>query len=262
MTGLVRSELTKMLSTRLWWGLLIGVVLYTAIQAGVTAGFAGVDPGAGQQGIPPLDSPDTLRSVYASSAFTGAYVFALVLGVTGMTAEYRYQTATPTFLATPHRARVVLAKGIAHVGVGLGYGAVGLLAAFGAGAAVILIRGHDLGLGTPGLLRASALAVVAVAVWSVVGLGVGTLIRNQVAAVLTAVFITFLVEPLLALALDALELDVVGKLLPSSASAAMTSPASSTLDLLPWWGGALVLTAYGLGFAALGVVLTTRRDIT
>ena len=33
-------------------------------------------------------------------------------------------------------------------------------------------------------------------------------------------------------------------------------------QLLPWWGGALVLVAYGLVFAALGALLTTRRDIT
>ena len=100
---LVRSELLKLRSTRLWWGLLIGVVVMTAVQAGVTAGFAGVDLGAGQGTSPGLDEPETIRSVYASAAFAGAYIFALVLGITGMTGEYRYQTATPTFLASPRR---------------------------------------------------------------------------------------------------------------------------------------------------------------
>ena len=127
---------------------------------------------------------------------------------------------------------------------------------------MILIRGYDLGLTTPGLWRAAALAVLAVAVWTMLGLGVGTLIRNQVAAILIAVAITFLVEPLLGLALNALDLDVVAKFLPSSASSAMTSPAATIGDLLPWWGGALVLTGYALLFAAVGVALSVRRDIT
>jgi ABC-2 type transport system permease protein len=147
MRGLVRSELTKILSTRLWWALLLGAALYAALQAGATAAFAGVDPGAGQPASPGLDSPETIRGVYAGAASTGAYIFALVLGVAGMTGEYRYETATPTFLATPRRTRVVVAKCLAHLAVGGGYGVAALVAAFGAGGLVVLVRGHDLGLG-------------------------------------------------------------------------------------------------------------------
>jgi ABC-2 type transport system permease protein len=260
--GLIRSELTKILSTRLWWGLLIGVALYTAVQAGVTAGFAGVDPGAGQPTSPGLDTPEALRGVYAGAAFAGAYIFALVLGVTGMTGEHRYQTATPTFLATPRRALVVLGKAAAHLVVGTGYGVLAVLCAFAAGGLVVLVRGHELGLGTPGLWRAVALAVLAVAVWTMLGLGIGTLIRNQVAAILVAVAVTFLVEPLLSVGLDALDLDSVGRFLPSSASSAMTSPPSVFAELLPWWAGALVLLGYAVLFAGLGMVLTLRRDVS
>lgn len=261
MIALVRSELTKILTTRLWWGLGLGVLVFTAIQAGVTAGFAGLEPGAGAPALPGLDSDEGLRSVYAASVFSGAYLFALVLGVSGMTAEYRYETATPTFLATPRRGRVVLAKGIAHVGVGAAYGVAAWVTAIVVGGAVVLIRGYDLGLGADGLLRASLLAVLAVAVWSVVGLGVGTLIRNQVAAIMTAVLVTFLVEPLLVLASGALDLDAVGRFLPSAASSAMTQTSDGTVALLPWWAGAIVLAAYGVGSAALGVWLTVRRDV-
>ena len=259
---LLRSELVKVLTTRLWWGLLVGVAVYAAVSAGVTAGFAGVDPGAGQPAAPGLDSPDALRGVYAGSAFSGAYVFALVLGVTGMTGEFRYQTATPTFLATPRRSRVVLAKAAAHLAVGAAYGVCGVVLAFLVGGVVVAARGYDLGLGAPGLWRAVALAVLAVALWTLLGLGVGTLVRNQVAAILTAVGIAFLLEPLLALGLSALDLDVVGKLLPSSASSAMTSPPSLVTDLLPWWGGALVMIAYAVAFAGLGVAASVRRDVT
>jgi ABC-type transport system involved in multi-copper enzyme maturation permease subunit len=260
--GLVRSELTKILSTRLWWGLLAGVVIYTVIQSTVSAAFAGMDSGVGGGPSPGLDTAVALRGVYAGAAFTGAYIFALVIGVTGMTAEYRYETATPTFLATPRRVRVVVAKSVAHLGVGLAYGLVAVVCALVAGGAVVLIRGHSLGLDNGSLWRAIALAVLAVSVWTLVGLGIGTLIRNQVAALLVAVAVTFLVEPLVSIGLYAADLDAIGKFLPSTASAAMTSPPATYGDLLPWWAGALVLCAYALVFAALGVWLSVRRDIT
>ena len=259
--ALVRSELTKILSTRLWWALLIGVALYTVLQSGASAAFAGLQGGPGAPATPGLDSPETLRGVYAASAFSGAYIFALVIGVTGMTGEYRYQTATPTFLATPRRVTVVVAKAVAHLLVGLGYGLVAVACAFVTGGIVVLARGYDLGLDSAELWRAVALAVLAVALWTLVGIGIGTLIRNQVAALLVAVAVTFLVEPLVTIGLYAAELDSVGKFLPSSASSAMTSPPTTFGDLLPWWGGALVLGCYALAFAALGVLLSVRRDV-
>ena len=130
------------------------------------------------------------------------------------------------------------------------------------GAVVIAIRGADLGLGTDGLWRAVLLAILAVGLWTLFGLGIGTLIRNQVAAILVAVAMAFIIEPLVGLALSAADLDAVAKFLPSSASSAMTSPASGFVDLLPWWAGALVMVGYAAAFAGLGVLLTTRRDIT
>src|SRR4029453_8337272 len=114
----------KVRTTRLWWGLLLGAVVYTLIQAGANAALAGQEPGNGQPASAALDTAQAIRTVYASSAFQGAYIFAMILGITGMTGEYRYQTITPTFLATPRRARVVVAKLLAHLVVGIGYGVV------------------------------------------------------------------------------------------------------------------------------------------
>lgn len=62
MRQLVRSELRKVTSTRLWWGLLIGAVAYTVIQAGVSAALAGLNPGAGQPTTPGLDTPEAACS--------------------------------------------------------------------------------------------------------------------------------------------------------------------------------------------------------
>jgi ABC-type transport system involved in multi-copper enzyme maturation permease subunit len=258
----VRSELRKISSTRLWWGLLLGVVVYAGISAAASAAFAGVDPGGGQQPSAPLSTDGAIRTVYASSAFAGAYIFAMILGITGMTGEYRYQTITPTFLATPHRPRIVLSKMAAHVGFGFVYGLVGALAALVVGGVVISIRGFDLGYGADRLWPSVLLGVVAVAIWTLVGLGIGTLIRNQIAAILVAVFVVFLVEGIASAVLAATDLDSVAKWLPTNASTALTSPGGSQLDYLPWWGGGLVLLAYAVVLAGVGLLLSSRRDVT
>ena len=260
--ALVRSELRKITSTRLWWGLLIGAVVYTVIQAAANAALAGQDPGAGQPRTAALDTAQAIRTVYAGSAFQGSYIFAMILGITGMTGEYRYQTLTPTFLATPRRPRVVGAKMVAHLVIGIGYGVAAVVGALLVGGAVIAIRGFDLGYDADRLWPSLALAVLAVGLWTLLGIGIGTLIRNQVAAVLVAVFVTFLVEPLATFILSANDLDAIVKWLPTNASTALTSPGGSFVDYLAWWVGGLVLLGYAAVLAGLGVLLSTRRDVT
>ena len=50
----------------------------------------------GQPGLPPVGDPQFEQLAFASE--TGASVLFLILGIIGMTQEYRHRTATPTFL--------------------------------------------------------------------------------------------------------------------------------------------------------------------
>ncbi len=260
--ALVRSELRKVSSTRLWWGMLIGAVIMTAIQAVAVAATAGSPAGPGTPAQPGLDAASAIRTVYAGSLFSGTYIFALVLGIIAMTGEYRYQTVTPTFLVTPRRSRVVAAKMAANLLVGIGYALVGLLVALVAGGITIAVRGADLGYGADRLWSSDALAVLAVGLWTLFGIGVGTLIRNQIAAILIAVAVTFLLEPLATYLLAALDLDALVKWLPTNASAALTSPDNGLLNYLDWWAGGLVLIGYAVLFGGLGMLLSVRRDVS
>lgn len=263
MSALVRAELLKVRTTRMWWGLLLGACLLTALQGLVTAFTAGLEPGPGQPRLPTLGDPSMVRSVYGAG-FDSGYVFGLVLGIIGMAGEYRHQTLTPTFLATPRRSRVVLAKLLTYAGLGALYGLVTTALAVALGAAVIGAKGFPLRLGSDDVPRTLLLAVVGLAVWAVFGLGLGTLVRNQVAAILLAVGLTVVVDPLLTFGLTALDLGDVARFLPGNASNAVLQSVSGVedLSLLPWWGGLLVLLAYGGGFAALGAAITLRRDVT
>lgn len=263
MRSLVTAELLKIRTTRLWWGLLLGAMLFTAFSAGFTAAFAGVEgsAGPGGQALPPVESAELLRTVYGAG-FGGAYVFALILGVTGMTGEFRYMTITPTFLCEPRRSPVVAAKLVAHVAAGLVYGAVCALVAVVVGGVVIVVfKDGALGLTADGVPRAVGLSVVAVGLWTLLGIGLGTLIRNQIAAILTGVLIAFLVEPLLGLLFSSMGWEV-GKYLPTNASTALVNGFSGGAALLDWWAGGLVLAGYALLFALIGLVFSVRRDVT
>lgn len=262
---LIKAELLKLTTTRLWWGLLIGVVLSSAALAVLTASVAGLNLAGDASGAPGLDDPGTLRSTY-TAGLSLAYLFALALGILAMAGEYRHQTMSATVLSVPRRPRIVLAKLAALIGVGAAYGVATVVAGMAAGAPVLAFRGADVWRSGAGIPRSLLLAVLAVALWTLIGLGIGTLIRNQVVALLVAIGVAWIAEPLISLALNALDVGEVARFLPTSATSAVVDPATAAgaveITLLPWWGGALVLLAYALGSAALGAVLTLRRDIT
>jgi ABC-type transport system involved in multi-copper enzyme maturation permease subunit len=250
MTDLVRAELAKVMSTRLVWGLLVGYLGFVALNI-VVAVFT-----AGTQGLPALDTPEAVRGVFGSAG-TGT-VFSLVLGVVAMTGEFRHGTATTTFLAVPRRGRVVLAKSVALPVVTLGYAVAGVALTAGLGYGLLAARGVDAGALDTQIVRVLAGALATVSLYSLLGVGFGALIRNQVAAVVTALLWVMLVEAGLVAFLPE-----VGRWTPGGAASAMTlgEPARG-VELLPAWAGALVFVAYGAAFAAVGARLTVRRDVT
>lgn len=257
-------ELLKIRTTRMWMALLLIGALLVVVQAGFLAALAGSAAQPGQPPMPSLDDPGMLRMIY-SSGFLGGYVVTLILGVLGFTAEYRHQTITDTLLAVPRRSRVVLAKVTAYVIAGI-LGGI-LLVGIGVVAAgtVILVRGHPLGLLAEGVPRTLGLSVLGCAVWTVFGLGLGTLVRNQIAAIGIGIGGT-VVEALLAMGLNQFDGGgAIAQFLPGQASSAIAAgPTTGAFEaeMLPWWGGMLTLVAYGLVLGAAGAALTLRRDVT
>ena len=113
MGGAIRAEIRKVFTTRLWWGLLFGVVL---IGGGVSALFASL-VGTTNAGTDPADNPflrmsvGTAQLIYSAGFFwLIAPLIPLALGVILITQEFRHQTVSATFLATPHRWMVLVSK--------------------------------------------------------------------------------------------------------------------------------------------------------
>jgi ABC-2 type transport system permease protein len=252
-TALVRAEWTKLFTTQVWLGLLLGACLLTGGFAALLTAFAGGDSGEG----PPL--PPVGTSAYEQLALaTGSNVSVLflILGVIGMTQEYRHRTATPTFLTTPRRGRVVAAKLVAYA-----------LAAVPLAAAVLAVNVLVVALyagaqgDVPELagdnLRVLAGVWAALVLYTLIGVGVGALVRNQVGAIVGALVYLFVVEAILQLVTP---ISGAYKWLPGGALEAMTATLG-LVDLLEPWQGSLVLLGYALAAALLGTVFAVRRDV-
>lgn len=265
MTAL-RVEMRKLLTTRLWWILLLGLTGYMAFLAAVLA-FAFTAPeamGGGTGGFP-VDPGTVATSIYTLPASTG-YVFPLVVGALAVTGEFRYQTITTTFLAQPHRGVVLAAKMGSSLLVGLVLGAVATVVTAGVGAAVLSAMGEDARLGDPAIHRTLALTTVTMGIWALVGVGFGSVLTNQIASIIVVLGFTQFVEPIIRLLLATNEAAApASRFLPGAAGEALAGGGlfgGMTLAApLTWWQGGLVLVAYAAAFAVIGRYTTLKRDI-
>lgn len=272
----VAAEFSKILTTRMWWILALVLFGYIALLAGgLSALFGGVDSGAispddlntggGATGLSGLGSIPPL--IYSFAASVG-YVFPVLLGALATTGEFRHQTLTPTFLATPKRGRVLGAKTIALFVLGAVLGVVGLAASVGVGALVLGGFGVDPLLADAETWGLIGRTVLAMALWGVIGVGLGVLVPSQVASIVIVLAFTQFIEPLLRFASVFTQITAdIGKFLPGAASDALVGASFFTLAspggaLLTSWQGGLVLLAYGLLATVLGYFISWKRDVT
>jgi ABC-2 type transport system permease protein len=254
MTRLVRAEWTKLFTTRVWIGLLLGACVMAGGFAALFTGLAGVEQN-GQPGLPPVGTPEYEQLVLATGA--NASVLLLILGIIGMTQEYRHKTAVPTFLTTPHRGRVVGAKLLAYGLVAVPFA----LLVLGANLLVVMLYAGARG-DAPSLtgdnLRVVVSAGLVIVTFTIIGVGVGALLRNQVGAIVGALVYLYVIEPIVA-SIGAIQ--GAYKWLPGGAVQAITTDFEAP-DLLEPWQGGLLLLGYGLVAALLGTFLAVRRDIS
>ncbi|ALJ21729.1 ABC transporter permease [Microbacterium sp. No. 7] len=265
-----RSELAKQFSTSMWWVLAIVLLVYIGATAiGLAATFGAMASGAlpGASG-PALPEPLIPTIIYTTATAMG-YVFPLLIGALLVTGEFRHKTLTPTFLATPRRGVALAAKVAAGVIVGVVYALFGLLAAVGGGAAMFVVFGVDTQLGESDMWAMFARMVLAYVLWVLIGIGVGALVRNQVAAVVGVIAFTQFVEPIVRTIGGLVEaVQPVTRFLPGSSSDALVGGSLYTMiagpgsDTTPWWAGGLVLLGYAVVLLVVGGATSWRRDVT
>ena len=263
----IRSELRKFFTTRLWWGMAIAIFVAAALFSGFFAWALTQDlpEGAGGPGgIPTGDATQIANSVYTGGLSIG-YLLLLTIGVLQIGAEYRHKTITGTFLATPKRLRAMLAKVVALLGIGVVYGVVSLAGSVSTGAVVLRLVDADAFPSTE-ILRTLALSLLVLGLWALIGLGIGILIPNQVAALLIGIGVAWIVEPIAGVLLGFWDFgrEHVVQFLPTQATNAIVNAVQdgSGSARLDWWAGALVLAAYAAVLAGFGIWRTVRSDIS
>jgi ABC-2 type transport system permease protein len=274
---LIGAELLKIRTTSTWWIFSLILLPLWALAVLYNWGTANITRGIDTNSADvPADQAELVRvtneavnvatTLYTSGQFLGV-LLVMLLGAIIVTNEFFHLTATTTFLTTPHRERVVLAKLAAAVLLGLLFW---LITTIGNLIVVPLVLNNlDLPaqLGEPAIWRAIGLNALAFALWAIVGVGAGVLIRSQLGATLTlsiAYVIGTFGASLVFYLLTEYVADWFSKLqvlVPTTASTLMIS-GTELPGNPPRWVGAVVLIGYALITGVIGTMIMKRRDVS
>jgi ABC-2 type transport system permease protein len=275
MGGAILSEIRKVFTTRLWWGMLLGMALLAGLIALGFAALVGTtfaeDPRTGANPLAEMN-PGAAQFIYNAGIVNNfTTLFPLALGVLLITSEYRHQTISATFLSTPRRWVVLVSKSVAVVVIGVIYAVTHAAASVAGGAAMLAGKGEPTLLGDRDVLESLGIGVLALVVWTMLGFGFGMLVRNQVAAVLIAVGFSLLGQIALNIIFAVADLVWAAQWLPGNLTIGMlitVDPTGGAADpstqpyFEHWWLSALILVGYAAVLAIIGSVLTAKRDIT
>ena len=251
MNALIRAELLK-LRTRTTAGLLLATLALVPLTAAVSV------PKIGASDAPvPLNDPGLLASTVGGS-FGVPEVLMVLLGTLSFTQEFRYGTVTATYLGEPRRPRILAAKLVSLVMLSIVATVSTLVLAVLVSGVVIESRHGNVTVG-PQFMQTVAAAFGIMAAYGVIGVALGALIRNQVAAVVAVLVWMLAVEYIVIPTWP-----VVGRWLPLGVSTSLLQLAPS-MDLegklLPAGVAALVLVVYTLGAVVAAGRITPRRDV-
>jgi ABC-2 type transport system permease protein len=242
----IRSEFTKLRSLpSTGWSLLIAIT--------VIAGF-GILYCTLRAARPPHGAAIATFDPTAVS-LAGVEIAMLVAGVLGglfITGEHASGQLRATFAAVPARLPVLWAKAAVLAAAVFAACLVATTAAFVIGQSIL--ASHHLGasLGDPGTIRAVAGSAAFLAAAALLGLGLGTLLRNTAGAT-GALFGVLFALQLIASFLPASISGQVTRYLPGPAGLAITTTAPDPATLLAPWAGLGLFCAYTaivLGLAA------------
>jgi ABC-2 type transport system permease protein len=242
---LIRSEFRKVSTVRGPWLLLAAGPLI------VLAGIAGlVQSGAD------LRDPATQSRALAHAGL--AAIFTLIFGILAVAGEYRHGTITDTYLTAPRRGRVAAAKLTVYALIGAAAGLICSATALAVTSAWWAAKGVSFQLSAADGWRTLVGGIAANIGLAAIGVALGALVRNVIGAIALALAWVAVIE------------GIVGQLVGSGLARWLPFYASQALDkanvtgtqLLPQWGGGLVLLAYVVIFAGAATVTTLRRDVT
>ena len=259
MIAVIRSEWLKLRTTAVPW-VLTGIALIINALLILVIFLTRPDFSASgtQPGYTVPHTTQQLRNL-VGAGFQG-YLFALLLGTLIVTTEFRHKTVTTSFLVTPVRAKLVAGKLLFAAICGAVLAVIMLVATVIGGGLTLSARGgsfsdmvHQIPAVAPGMILVFAL-------FAILGVGVGSVLTNQVAAIIVVLGWFIILEGILVSLVHSAE-----RWVPTGAAIAasnLTRGRGADFGLFTWWKGGLLMLFYGLAFAVVGSLILTRRDIT
>lgn len=252
MIRLIRGEFLKLRTTQVGFWLLVSTIAIGALLA-----VAQVAPRDG------IRTQEDVPNLFAGFASSPAYVILFTLGALGVTTEFRYQTITPTVLQTPSRWAIVTAKMITYAIVGVVFSVAALAAETAVGVPWLSSKGIDVHWGDSNVQHAIIGTFGVLALFGIVGLGIGALVRNQIVTVVVGIIFLVVISNIL------LAIPIVKHVWPFTPNGGTQAilythgdRSVNGVELLSTWAGVAVLLAWAFIPAILGAAYSMNRDIT
>lgn len=239
-----RAELLKLLTTRALYGVLAGEVAVVVLTAASTVASA---------------KADTLTGALHDQVFfllvaINVGLFSLIIGMRTVTDEYRHETIVHAFLADPKRRKTLVAKAVASAIAAVALSAVALAAMSLVAVPLASAKGGSFTVAGSDVSAAGGF-LLANGLWAIVGVGVASLVRHQVAAIVGGVVWIYVVENL-----GAGFLGDAGAYLPGQAAYALAQAQANSTAVEPT-AAAAVMTSYAVVLFLLALFVTRRRDV-
>ena len=205
----------------------------------------------------PASTADDLVGVVTGTMLLTALLLG-VIGALNLTSEYSHGTIRTTFAAVPQRKHVLFAKGLVTCVATMVFSAVIELITLVIGSVVLSSRGADVSI--TGSDRAAMLgAVVLAGMLSLLGYGLGLLIRNSAATVAILVLWPLLLEGIVGAVLRVAGVDNPRPWLPYQSALGMANPDLGEGDPARLRAG-LFLGLVVVVLAVIGILVNDRRD--
>ncbi len=245
MTRLLSAEFLKLRTTNTAWMLLLATLLVTGLAV------TGAVIVAADNSSLDLESAKGVRTVLHVSA-SGA-IFVLILGIIVSAGEYRQGTAIDTFLTTPVRWKVIAAKLTTGAFAGVVFGGLAVGVALAVASHVYALKGYTFPMGSSGAWAILAGSIGYATLFAVIGAATGSLLRNQVGAIVGWLAWLFVGEQIVFQLASS-----VGRWLPGAAGRALVRDPNG--DLLAQPVAAIVLAAYCAVFLVGALLMERYRD--
>ncbi len=189
-----------------------------------------------------------------------ALLSVMVFGVMAVTNEFSSGLAVSTYLATPKRTRVLVAKVVVFTVVVLVATEVFSFVDFFLGHAIISAYPAfpDVSLSDSNVLRSVVGMGIFATLLGLLGMGAGAIIRHTAGGIAACVGFIFILPGLLS-ALPASWSNPIGEYWPTQAGRRLIRVAQGAHDLTAWWGAA-DLAAFVLVLLVAAAVVLDRHD--